>query len=476
MMVNANANRYHSVFHVLESEVDMIRIVLIGAGSQSFGPASIRDVLVSEVIRERGAELVLMDIAPAYLARSEQYARLAAEKLNARSVKISATTELERALEGADFAITAIEVNRFLYWTQDFHIPRQFGFKQVFGENGGPGGGFHALRNIPPTLKIAREMEKRSPHGWILNYTNPEHWLIEAISRLTRIKSLGLCHGVFMGMEQIARLLDKPVDQIEFSACGMNHFSFFQIIRDKATGADLYPELRKREAGIDLLYDWHDMGLSRIFFRRFGLWPSPASNHIGEYLQWADEYVASNLQLHYDPATGHPWKGGDVPEFVYHIGHVKHDRPKHKPVAKETSVQVQDNLRPSGELAIPFIEGMACGKRRDLPAINLPNNQTMPGLDDGAVVEVPAVADAGKLLIEPLPRLPEAILAMLRTQASIRKIGIEAYQELSKDKLLQAILLDPITPGYRQAIAMVDTMLELQKEVLPAFKWSKNKA
>ena len=84
------------------------------------------------------------------------------------------TTELEAAVDGADFVTTAMEVDRYLYWSQDFHVPRKHGFRQVFGENGGPGGLFHALRNFTPMLVIARAMERHCTNALLLNFTNPE--------------------------------------------------------------------------------------------------------------------------------------------------------------------------------------------------------------------------------------------------------------------------------------------------------------
>lgn len=67
-----------------------------------------------------------------------------------------------------------------------------------------------------------------------------------------------------------------------------------------------YPLLRAREREGDWSSHWHEFALGRILFRRFGLWPSPASNHYGEYIRWASEFVASELQFFYDPADGHP--------------------------------------------------------------------------------------------------------------------------------------------------------------------------
>ena len=444
------------------------KIVLVGAGSRSFGPSSLRDVFLSEPLAERALDLVLMDKVAGNLKDIEAYARHLNGKLR-RTVKVAATTDLEAAVDGADFVITAIDFERFLYWTQDFHVPRKHGFRQVFGENGGPGGLFHALRNMGPMIDIARTMERLCPNAWLLNFSNPEHKLCEAVSRLTRIRNIGLCHGIFMGIEQIARILGVPTDSIDTAACGMNHFAFFQKIRDRKTGEDLYPRLRAAEREGNWLSDWHEIGMARVLFRRFGLWPSPAANHYGEYIRWADEFVASELQYFYDPADGHPWQTGVVPEFVYSLSGDKTSRPWRHPEPKP-SVFEDAALRPSGELAIPIIEALACGLPRDLPAINVPNRGAIPNLPADMVVEIPATGDGDGIHPVQMDPLPEAIAALLRTQASIHQLLVEAFAEHSKDKLMQAMLLDPTVDSYRRAVECVDEMIALQAGLLPELK------
>jgi alpha-galactosidase len=66
--------------------------------------------------------------------------------------------------------------------------------------------------------------------------------------------------------------------------------------------------------------------------------------------------------------------------------------------------------------------------------------------------------------------IPEVIAATIRLHASIHKLLVEAYSEESKDKLLQAILIEPTVNSYRNAVDMCNEMLELQKDVLPIFK------
>src|SRR5437588_12076893 len=90
------------------------------------------------------------------------------------------------------------------YWAQDFHIPRKYGFRQVFAENGGPGSLFHGLRAMRAMVPIAHAMERICPDAVLLNYTNPMHKVCDAIATLSKIQCVGLCHGGGMGIGQVA--------------------------------------------------------------------------------------------------------------------------------------------------------------------------------------------------------------------------------------------------------------------------------
>ena len=446
-----------------------MKIALVGAGSRSFGAATVQDILLSQALCQEGIQLTLMDIQPEHLTGTYSRAQRLLEKYQ-RKATISATTDLEEALTGADFVVTAIEVERYLYWSQDFHVPRKYGFKQVYGENGGIGGIFHALRNMGPMMHIAQTMERVCPEALLLNYTNPEHKLVEAISRLTSINALGLCTGVFIGLAQLAFILDCSAEDLDFAACGINHFTWFQTLRDRKTGEDLYPRLRQVEAQGEWVNRWHDLALGRVLFRRFSLWPSPSTNHYGEYIRWAQEFMCSDMQFAYDPAEGHPWETGHIPEFVYTVDRVDTHRPWVRPDSQpEQDEESQDEAaeQTSQLLTVPIMEGVACGVSHQIAAVNTMNEGSIPNLPSDMVVEVPAIADANGVQPMQMQPLPEAIAAMLRLQGSIQKLTVEAYAEGSKDKLLQALLLEPTVDSYRQAVGLVDEMLKLQAGLLP---------
>ncbi len=450
-----------------------MKIVLVGAGSREFGPASIRDILLSDVLCDGGIEIALVDTNPSRLPETEAYAESVAARLGRRAA-VSSATRADLALSGADAVILAIEIDRYFHWAQDFHVPRTFGFRQIYGENGGPGGLFHALRNMGPVVEVARAMEARCPEAWLVNYTNPLTKLCEAVTRLTDIRVAGLCHGIFRGVEQMARILEVPPEKLDARASGLNHFSWFESVADRDTGEDLYPRLKKRELEAGWLHDWDEIALSRILLRVFGRFPSPGANHIGEYLRWADEFLGSSvLQFFYDPAGGHPWETGKVPTWVYNLG----DHPTGAPLFPEEQrprtrkTRAEAPLLPSGELAVPLLEGVLCAEERSLEAVNVPNTGYVPGLPKGAVVEVPAEADGAGLRPCTMRRLPEAVLALMRTQTSINRILVDAFRCRSRWMLLQALLLDPTTESYRGAVNLVNEMFRLQKDVLPKMEW-----
>jgi alpha-galactosidase len=94
--------------------MEPIVIALVGAGSRSFGPETVHDVLLSEALTQHRINLRLMDTVADNLSDIGRYAKSLAEKLG-RNSEVSTTTALEAALDGAQFVVTAVEIERSLY-------------------------------------------------------------------------------------------------------------------------------------------------------------------------------------------------------------------------------------------------------------------------------------------------------------------------------------------------------------------------
>src|SRR5215212_5855569 len=107
----------------------MTKIVLIGAGSHSFGTSMLRDLFYARDTLA-GSTVSLVDVNPAAL----RLMMGVAERLNAATgcpFVIEAHSERTAALPGADFVIISIAVQRNQRWKLDFEIPLKHGVKQV---------------------------------------------------------------------------------------------------------------------------------------------------------------------------------------------------------------------------------------------------------------------------------------------------------------------------------------------------------
>lgn len=463
---------------------EKLKITIIGAGSVSFCPSTVLDIFNSKEINTLPLEITLMDIKKEALDVSLDFCKKVRDKKNPQA-KISSTTNLKDSLQGADFVVTAIEKDRYHYWSQDFHIPRKYGFRQIYGENGGPGGLFHTLRNIGPMLKIAYAMEEVCPDAFLLNYTNPEAKLVEFILKSTKIKTVGLCHGEWWGVWQVAHMLGMKMEDIETEACGINHFACLTKIIDKKTGKDLYPLLKEKEKQLPKLANWDHDTLSRLMLRLYGVWMYPGANHIGEYFAWSDAFLASAaMQFFYDPATENPWDNKNNPlELVYTVDSIV-NRDWETDMAQKDAKDIfqsaftmedieesNDDVQ-SSEYGVPIIEAIVFNKTTQIGAVNVMNEGYAPNLPNGMVVEIPAIVDGNGIHPQKTEKIPTALAAMVATQGAITELLYEAYHEQSRNKLLQAVLLDPTISSYNNAVAMINEMFEAQKDILPDLKWN----
>ena len=145
----------------------MVNIVIIGAGSASFGPNTLATLIASPALR--GSQLGLVDLDGTSLERVRQVAERMNEAWDA-GMCITASTDRRRLLPGADFVIVSIEVPpREKLWQLDWEIPLRHGLRQPYGENGGPGGLMHTFRQVPPLLAIAYDMERLCPDALLIN-------------------------------------------------------------------------------------------------------------------------------------------------------------------------------------------------------------------------------------------------------------------------------------------------------------------
>ena len=121
-----------------------IKVVVLGAGSANFGAGIITDLVSSEELREFHLDIVLVDINKPALDNMLKLGNLIKDYYKSKA-NITANIERTEVLKDADYIIASVAKNRWDLWEKDYYIPTSFGFKHVFGENGGPGGAHAGL-------------------------------------------------------------------------------------------------------------------------------------------------------------------------------------------------------------------------------------------------------------------------------------------------------------------------------------------
>lgn len=458
------------------------KIVVIGAGSASFGENTLSALMRSKKLR--GSTLALVDRS---LETLDTVKRLA-ERLNREwdaGIKVTAHTSHKDALDSdTRFVVSAIEVGaREGLWRRDYEIPIQFGVRQPYAENGGPGGFAHAARNIGPVLEIARDMEQACPDAWFVNFTNPMIRICDLVNRHSKIRAVGLCHQIFAAYTMVGialakdlgievpegiegmhaditqaplhtRVKEQIVPRVDIRAAGLNHFSWILSIHDRQSGEDLYPLFRKRFLELDPTFE----PLTRRVLEAFDLFPVPGDTHLCEYLPWTSDPITKpwdkyNLRL-YD------WDmNAAVREF-------QHDRHKQMADGEATIEGLEDT---DSEGALEMIENIAGAGTHYHLAANLPNLGQIDNLPTGATVETPVVVDGAGIHPVHVGGFSGPVAELLRRETIVAQLCVDAAVEGDRRKALQCLLLDPVITDIETAKQVLDAFLTEYKQYLPQF-------
>jgi len=423
------------------------KIVLIGAGSLQFGLGSVGSIINSETLQ--GSTVSLHDIDPTNLELVTQACKGAIEKNNL-DIELESTIDRKKALKNATFIINSIEVGpRFEWFDLDYETPRKYGNKQVMGENGGPGGLFHSLRVIPPILEICDDIQKICPNAFLINFSNPMSRICLAIKRkYPALKFVGLCHE-FLGFQyHYSRILETPLKNLDIIAGGLNHFGVVLSIKYAESGKDAYPDLRKKAPAYlsELKGFGNDVELVKYILEKFGYIAYTPDSHYGEYISWAWEKAnIEGVRLFYNGYKSITLKTGD------------------RLVKRLKRGSGANLVKPDHERAIPIIEGIITDSGHQEVSVNLPNNGVITNIPQDLVVECPAIVNKHGMEAVKIGDYPKGLAALLRNQASVQDLVVEAVLKKSKEIAFQALLLDPTIDNASSAEEMFEEMLKINQ-------------
>lgn len=454
------------------------RITIIGGGSTHWGPSLLVDFANSAALAD--SAVTLQDVDGGAV---EHMARFGAHLARTRDIPLDvrSTTDLDAALDGAQFVVSAFSVGGFDSMRHDVEVPARYGLRQPVGDSVGPGGIARSLRTIPVLLDMAGAMEKRCPDGLLVNVTNPLTALCRAVAKETPIEVVGLCNEVVGLQLAMSLLFDVPMHAVDPVIGGVNHFPVATSM--SIDGEDGFAKLRDAIEGridlsgpiwLDPLPDqmlWRkgrpdgpwckadvleNLRLKVELFRRFGVLPASSDTHVAEFLPG---FVTESSDF------GRDWG-------VHQYGMAKHREDKVRDGERFAWLMAQDDIPrlPSGELVASLLEGLVTGSARHLP-MNLPNTGQVENLPPGSVVECIGLSGAEGLRPRDRVTVPSVLGEYLRRVVASQELTVEAAVTGDRGTVLQAMLADPTAGSlpYEHVVSMTEELLGATAAWLPQF-------
>src|SRR5690348_14094642 len=183
-------------------------------------------------------ELVLVDPAAERLAVVGAFAARIFEHYGHPGT-LTWTTDLDKALEGADVVLIQLRVGGQAARISDETFPLACGC--VGQETTGAGGLAKALRTVPVILDVAERIRQRArPGAWIVDFTNPVGIVTRALLDAGH-KAVGLCNVAIGFQRKFARMLGVEPEAVVLDHVGLNHLTWERAVL--VDGRDRLPEL-----------------------------------------------------------------------------------------------------------------------------------------------------------------------------------------------------------------------------------------
>ena len=411
-----------------------LRIVIIGGGSVGWVPNVVRDMLLTDSLRN--STFVLYDIDRAAADLTAAFCRKLAGMVGAKA-KFIATDQMARAFRGADYFVITISTGGLDAMAHDLAIPEAFGIYHTVGDTSGPGGWARFIRSFDAFVKIADGINRYAPHAVVLNYTNPLTTLTMTLSRLCKGPVVGLCHGLFENIEYLVkRYRLKREDDLALQYGGLNHFFWttkaqageVDVLADltqKLTRRNFHPAPRSKGAR----RSGKPLELAGELFRATGVMPYLGNRHTCEFFSWVITSKTTLRRYNIPRTTAAERKQG-----------LRHGRRRLRDMVKGDIPDAY--LSRTRETAADIIDAHS-QHRVFIDVGNVPNVGQISNLPYGLVVETAVRVDRNGFTPITFGPLPDIVHGFVEPYAHVFAMVVDACFDNNLDKALQALRLDP---------------------------------
>ncbi|MEV0116717.1 6-phospho-beta-glucosidase [Streptomyces sp. NPDC050844] len=440
-----------------------MRLVILGGGG--FRVPLVYGALLGDHAEGRVTEVVLHDLDAARLGA---VARVLADQALGMpdAPAVTATTDLDEALRGADFVFSAIRVGGLEGRAADERVALAEG---VLGqETVGAGGIAYGLRTVPVAVDIARRVRELAPDAWVINFTNPAGLVTEAMSRELGDRVIGICDSPVGLGRRVARILGGDPDSAFIDYVGLNHLGWLRGLR--IDGRDELPRL----LGDDALLGSFEEG--RLFgaewLRSLGAVPNEylhyyyfnreavrayqeAEQTRGMFLRDQQARFYEELgrwEVSASSSSSSAWKAWDATRAEREATYMAENRE-----AAGAGERAEEDLESGGyeRVALALMRAIARDERATL-ILNVRNRTTLSALDGDAVIEVPCSVDANgahPMAVDPLPLHATGLVCAVK---AVEREVLAAASSGSRTTAVKAFALHPLVDSVAVARRLVE--------------------
>lgn len=438
------------------------KITFIGAGSLGFTRQLLTDIL--SVPELRSAEVTFTDINPDNLELVRKLCQRDLDENNI-STRIVTTTNRRDALKDAKYVINCVRIGGLEAFTTDVEIPLKYGIDQCVGDTLCVGGIMYGQRVIAAMLDFCKDMREVSRSDVLhLNYSNPNAMVTWACNHFGKINTIGLCHGVIHGQEQIANVLGLSYDDLDVICAGINHQTWYLSV--KHNGVELKDNLLE---GFEKHEKYSVEEKVRIdMLRRFGYYSTESNGHLSEYVPWyrkRPEEINEWIDLS-------SWINGETGGYLRVCTEGRNwflNDYDHYLTAPAKKYDGSERGKEHGSYIIESLETSRLYRGH----FNVVNHHCITNLPTDCIVEVPCYVDGNGISVPHIGDLPMGCAAVCSQSIWVQRLSVEAAVAGNVALLKQAALMDPLTGAVcnpKEVWQLIDEMLVAQKAWLPQYE------
>mgnify|MGYP000247607459 FL=1 len=357
------------------------------------------------------------------------------------------TDSLREAIRDADFVLTQFRVGKLPARYLDETIPVKYNL--IGQETTGIGGFFKALRTIPVMEEIVSAMEKFAPHAWLINFTNPSGIVTEYLANHTSIRHVGLCNVPVSMYDDVYASVGKDA---EITYLGLNHLSWITSVKRK--GQEMISDLIANDLKTKVMSNIKDDSIPLECLKDIRALPS-------SYLQY---YYNRNVKLE-QQRKEQKCRAQVCMEIEEQLLTLYQDP---RLVTKPALLDQRGGHKYS-YVAVSLIDSIVNDKK-EVHVVNCRNDGALSFMEDGDVVEVPAVIGADGICPIPIRDFDHPhIQTLMKPVKAYEKMTVTAALTGDSSIARNALYIHPLAGDFYSVSACFEEMRLAHSSFLPRF-------